>query len=129
MTRLSKADSGLVSDIGDQVRARRERLGMDKVDLAREAGVSRDTLAAIEAGLGFRHSSLAKIYKALEDAEAEAGYDAKPLPLALVAEVDDVMEFRVEGNFGVSVVVRGPVRDAAQLEESVARLIRKMGND
>lgn len=42
---------------------------------------------------------------------------------------DDLVEFRLSGDFGVTLVVRGPVRDRGEMEESVARLIREMRSD
>jgi hypothetical protein len=38
----------------------------------------------------------------------------------------DLVEFQVAGNFGVRVVVKGPVRDRRELEETVMRLIGRM---
>jgi transcriptional regulator with XRE-family HTH domain len=61
-----------VTTEGDEVRARRARLGIDVKPLAELAGVNRDTLAAIEAGQGFRTSSLGKIKRALEQLEEAA---------------------------------------------------------
>lgn len=40
-----------------------------------------------------------------------------------------LVEFRLSGNFGVDVVVKGPISDRAALEESVTRLIREMRKD
>lgn len=125
MVRISRADSPVMSDEGERVRARRERLAMSKLELADLAGVSRDTLAAIEAGQGFRRSSLTKIEKALGEAEAEAGIDAPPTKVA--SDDQDLVEFRVEGVLGVSsVVVRGPVRDVREFEGSIARILRQV---
>lgn len=125
MTRLDKADSLVMGDEGERVRARRERLVMGKRELAELAGVSRDTLAAIEDGRGFRRSSLTKIENALADAEALAGLDA-PTATASAADVD-VVEFRIEGVLGVaSVVVKGPVRDVREFEGSIARILRQV---
>ena len=39
-------------------------------------------------------------------------------------EPPGLMEFEVTGDFGVRVVVKGPVSDAAALEAAVARLVR-----
>ena len=125
MARLDKAHSGVMSDEGERVKARRERLAMGKRELAEMAGVSRDTLAAIEAGEGFRRSSLTKIEAALDAAEAEAGYEAPPV--SVKAEEQDLVEFRVEGVLGVqAVVVRGPVRDVREFEGSIARILREV---
>jgi len=71
---------------GERVQARRERLGLDKGRLASDAGVSRDTLAAIERGHGFRRSSLTKIERVLEGYEVESGL------LPLRAEVPAVTD-------------------------------------
>ena len=65
MNRLGKEHLAGVSEEGDRVRARRERLGMSKSDLAAEAKVNRNTLAAIEAGESFNRTTLAKIERAL----------------------------------------------------------------
>lgn len=124
MARLDKEQSGVMSDDGQRVRARRERLGMGKRELAAMAGVARDTLAAIEEGQGFRRSSLTKIERALDEAEAEAGIDAPPAKVS--ADEQDLVEFRVEGVLGVqAVVVRGPVRDVREFEGSIARILQQ----
>ena len=124
MARLSREQSGDVSDDGERVKARRERLGMDKIDLAKEAGVSRDTLAAIEAGEGFRRSSLTKIEKALDRLEEEVGIDAPP-PRTTEEAPGRFVEFTVNGLYGAeSVVLKGPVEDREALLEMVERLMR-----
>ena len=124
MNRLPKAQS-LTMNEGAEVQARRERLGMDKKQLAIEAGVSRQTLAEIEAGKGFRASSLTKIVRALERAEAEAGITGTP---AQGVESSDFIEFDVSGDFGVHVIVKGPIRDADLLRRQVAELVRDIRN-
>lgn len=125
MARLEKEHSGVMGDEGERVRIRRERLNMGKVELAESAGVSRDTLAAIEEGKGFRRSSLTKIEHALERAEEEAGIVTPPNHATTSS--DDLVEFRVEGIVGVAaVVVRGPVRDIEKFEGSIARILRQM---
>lgn len=125
MARLDAADSGFMSDDGARIKERRERLAMGKRELAELAGVSRDTLAAIETGQGFRRSSLTKIERALSQVEAEAGIDVPPVKVA--DEDQDLVEFRVEGVLGVqAVVVRGPVRDVREFEGSIARILRQV---
>lgn len=102
---------------GDRVRARRERLGIDKKILAKAAGVSRDTLATIEAGAAFRRSSLTKIERALAAAEEASGLGAPPAP----ADDADLIEFRVDrdGRF----VARGPIASTDELTRAVATWI------
>lgn len=118
MARKDLAQSGGMSDEGDRIKARRERLGMHKIELAKEAGVSRDTVTDIESGKGFQAATLAKIERALEQAEEEAGIEAPPLPAAETG----LIEFEVEGD---RVIVRGPVADKDALVEMVAKLIRE----
>ena len=123
MNRLGKEHLAGVSEEGNRVRERRERLGMSKSDLAAEAKVNRNTLAAIEAGDSFNRTTLAKIERALDALEEEAGIGS-PEPRQVGGE--DLIEFRLSGNFGVDVVVKGPIKDRAELESAVAHLIREM---
>jgi transcriptional regulator with XRE-family HTH domain len=125
MNRLGREHLADMSDEGSNVRARRERLGMDKKALAAEAGVNRNTLTAIEAGESFNRTTLAKIERALSRLEDEAGIDA---PVARATPGDeDIVEFRVEGVLGVhSVVVKGPIRDIERFEDSIARILRQV---
>lgn len=95
---------------------------MDVVDLAEVAGVNRDTIAAIEKGKGFRTSSLTKIERALGQLEEEMGIDTPITP----SNPTGLVEFEVTGDFGVRVVVRGPVADLPELQRSVAELVRGM---
>jgi transcriptional regulator with XRE-family HTH domain len=113
-----------MSDEGTRVKQRRERLGVDKKELAAEAGVNRNTLAAIEAGESFNRTSLAKIERALDALELEAGIGT---PIHIAPDNQDLVEFRVEGVLGVaSVVVKGPVRDVREFEGSIARILRQI---
>src|SRR5689334_10955415 len=131
MAARNRAHSSLVTgDEGNHVRLRRERLGMDKSQLAREAGVSRETLAAIERGEGFRRSTLTKIEHALDEAEKEAGLEAAPLPAPPAAQsgsaTSDPHVVTIRGTRGgdIDVVVSGPIGDIDKLAETVERLLR-----
>lgn len=125
MARLGREHLGGMSEEGDRVRRRRERLGIDKSSLAREAHVNRNTLSAIEGGESFNRTTLAKIERALDELELEAGINTPPAQVA--AEEQDIVEFRVEGVMGVqAVVVRGPVKDVRQFEGSIARILRQV---
>lgn len=79
MTRLGKEHLGDMSHEGESVKTRRERLGLDKKELAELAGVNRNTLAALEAGESFNRSTLTKVERALQELEDEAGYSARPV--------------------------------------------------
>lgn len=121
MARRELAQSGLMSEDGEKVTARRERLGLTKVDLARESGVNRDTIADIEAGKGFQALTLVKIAETLARLEDEAGYTA-----AEKAVQSSIVEFEVSDGFGTRVVVRGPIADTEELERSVTRLLQNI---
>lgn len=126
MNRLGREHLRGMSEEGIRVRARRERLGMDKKALAAEAKVNRNTLTAIEAGESFNRTTLVKLERALDRLEEEAGIDAPP-PARATEGDQDVVEFRVEGVLGVhSVVVKGPVRDIKEFEGSIARILRQI---
>lgn len=102
------------------VKARRTRLGMSVQALAKEAHVDRGRLAALEKGdPSVRSSTIGAVESALTRLEQEIGMDAP-------STASNEIEFRVSGNFGVDVVVRGPVTDLAALEASVARLVSQM---
>lgn len=104
----------------DQIRARRVRLGISVKALALRAGVDRGTLASLEAGdERIRDSTFGTVERALESLEQEMGVEPG-------GSLADVVEFRVSGDFGVDVVVKGPVRDMAAMEESVARLLARI---
>lgn len=122
MARLGAEHLGDMSDEGRRVRERRERLGVDKKSLAEQAGVNRNTLAAIENGESFNRSSLAKIERVLSDLEHEAGIDAP----AASEDESGLIEFDIAGDFGVHVVVKGPVRDAELLQRQVIGIIREI---
>lgn len=109
------------SDLGQNIEERRIKLGMSRKGLAEAAGVDRGRLAAAEAGNpAVRPTTLRAITSTLDRLEQEMGMDDPE---------DDLVEFRVSGNFGVDVVVKGPVRDMQALEESVARIVRRMQSD
>ena len=126
---LAALDSPFVAEpMGERIQQRRARLGMSVRELATRAGVDRGRLAALEKGEGqARATTIALVETALDQLEAEMGYDETDRLVS--PEEESVVEFRVTGNFGVDVVVRGPVRDMAALEDSVGRLIARMSTN
>lgn len=117
MARQRAEQSELMGEDAERLRARRDRLGMSQSQLAREAGVNRDTVAAIERGQGYRRSSLVKLEKALDAIEEEAGVDAPPPPK------DPLVEFEVHiaGEPEITVVARG---EGAR--EEITELLRRL---
>jgi DNA-binding XRE family transcriptional regulator len=114
---------------GDQFRERRDRLGITQDILAEEAGLSRDTVRHVEQDRAGK-TSRRRVDEALTRLEVEArGEGAAVATDAGHREPPHLIEFEVTGDFGVRVVVKGPVENAAELEASVARLIRDMKSD
>lgn len=109
---------GVTTGAGDAIRQRRTALGVTVKALAERAGVDRGRLAAIEDGASARASTIGAIEKALAALEEEmAGpYD----------NGGRLVTFRLSGDFGVDLVVEGPVENLSELENSVERLIQKM---
>lgn len=121
--RLNPAESGVVSTEGEAVRARRERLGMDKSALAVRAKVNRDTVNAIEDGQGFRQSSLTKIRQALDAVEEERGLKPAPRdPDSPIQHASIVVE-QGEGSSKVRVAVEGS-HDPDELAALARKLLR-----
>jgi transcriptional regulator with XRE-family HTH domain len=126
MALVSPRVLGVDAETGNDVQRRRMRLGLSIKDLAERAGIDRGSLSALEKGTStVRLSTVGSVLRALEDLEAEYGYDDEE-PQPEDSAGSDLVEFEVAGNFGVRVVVKGPVRDRAELEESVLRLISRM---
>lgn len=122
MTVAYEEQSRVVRNDGDRVRARREQMGLNVTDMAKEAGVSRDTLSDLESGKRAPHpSTLAKVVEALTRLEEEMGMDA-PTP-----GPNNLVRYVVNGVYGAeSLVVEGPVDNIAELEESVDRIMRRI---
>lgn len=107
---------------GEDIKRRRVAAGLDLAELAREARVSRTTLTNIEAGGSARDASFGKVLRALEEAEDEGG-DVRVVP-SEPPEVE-VIEFEVEGAFGVRVIkARGPITAHETLRNDVIAIIQ-----
>jgi len=121
---------GVVNDaraVGDEIRERRVRLGMTVKDLAARAQVDRGRLSAIEDGTAnARPSTIGAIEAALDQIEQEMGMNDPGTMSAVGDPGGDLVEFTIEGNFGVRAVVKGPVRDMDALREAVAQIVREM---
>lgn len=101
---------------GATIKSRRESAGMTVVDLAGETGVARQTIARAEEGQASRST-----YRQLE-----AWFDRFDEETGANAPTSEIIEFEVSGDFGVRVVVRGPITNAEDLERSVARIVRSI---
>jgi transcriptional regulator with XRE-family HTH domain len=112
-----------VDATGAGITARRTAIGMSVSALAKRAGVDRGSLAALEEGRTVRDTTVAAVIRTLADLEHEMGMDEPEPPRPAEPHL---IEFEVTGDFGVRVVVKGPIQDAREIEESVARLVRDL---
>ena len=115
-------DAGLLP-MSDETRGhaiKRRRLGLGITSLrefADRTGVDRGAITKAERGHG-SEGTYDRLESWLDRFEEETGNDDPG---------SDYIEFRLSGVFGVdSIVVRGPVSDASELEQSVARLVREL---
>ena len=111
-------------DRGAAIGRRMKEAGMGPTDLAEYAKVSRGLVYRVLGDReGVRDNSYTRLEHALDDFERDTGMD-EGAPAAVMSTEEGLVEFEVTGDFGVRVVVKGPVRDAMELEASVARLIK-----
>lgn len=103
---------------GHAIKRRRLAHGISSVrKFAELTNVSRDAVTAAEAG-DASDATYERLESWLDRFDEETGSDDIP--------GDDMVEFRLSGNFGVDVVVKGPVTNLAELENSVEKLLRRM---
>ena len=132
MSAMAHETSGTIrlvtdSERGQRIQQRLDALRMTARQFNEQTGLSRDTLRkAIAGDPSVRANTYEQIETKLDGFEKQAeGFEG----LKGRSPEDDLIEFELSGNFGVRVVVKGPIRDAEALEASVARLIREMGRD
>ena len=126
MARLPREELPDMGDEGVQVTRRRERLQMDGISLAAEAGIHRNTLSAIENGKSGQRAKLVKVLQALDRLEAEAGLppiEEEAQPRA--AGEPKYTMVHLKNEFG-EVFVEGPVENLEALGAEAQRLLREM---
>lgn len=124
-TRQDVPVADLRAERGKAIRERLDALGMSRREFSQRKGVPDRSVVtkAIEGDDSVRASTYGKIEAALDRLWSEMGMDD---PDTGAAHGSGLVEFEVSGDFGVRVVVKGPVADRAELEESVLHLIRQM---
>lgn len=108
---------------GQAINRRMTARGMSAYDLAEETGLSPATIYRVIGDVSnVTDRTYSKCEETLDRIEHEHGHDG---PDALLSTEAGLIEFGVDVDaIGVHVVVKGPVANAAELEASVARLIR-----
>jgi DNA-binding Lrp family transcriptional regulator len=84
-------------------------------EFADKSGISREALTAAENGAA-SDATYERIEAWFDRFEEEIGDEGGP--------ESGIVEFRIAGNFGVDVIVKGPVSNIAELEAAVQKLIR-----
>lgn len=106
---------------GADIKSRRERLGITQEQMADAIGrKDRGTIIKAEAGHEGSARTIALVEQYLD------GYEAS-LADTDDADANEAVEFRIAGNFGVEVVIKGPVADFDRLEQSAMRIAGLMG--
>lgn len=115
-TRAVECDDMEMESIGEQIKGRRENLGMTRSALADRAGVDRGRLGKIEDGTAGnpRSSTIGLILRTLDDLEEEVGEDGSDY---VTITVD------LPGELSGKVTVKGRPDGVA---EAVADLLRRM---
>lgn len=111
---------------GEAIKRRRESLGMPVSGLAKRAEMDWKTVSRAESDHeGTTDLTYSRLESALDAFTHEVG--AGPSTPADAPAEPGLVRFRLTGNFGVEVVVEGPVSDLAEIESSVARLVKQIG--
>jgi transcriptional regulator with XRE-family HTH domain len=117
------------SERGERIQERLDALKISDREFHEVTGIDRKTLRRAVAG---NQSVRPNTYRTIEDwldrlekqRESFAGLKSQRGDVSDPG--DDLIEFRLSGNFGVDVVVKGPMRDRGELEAAVTRLLREM---
>lgn len=104
---------------GAALKAQRERHGLKQQELAEAIGLKdRGAIIDIEAGRGSA-KTLGKAEDYLAGFEASIADEHEP-------EGPGVIEYRIAGNFGVSMVIKATGIDLAEAEASAIRIMKEM---
>jgi hypothetical protein len=123
---LPPVDDDDRAERGRAIQARLDALGIKDREFHRRTGIDRKTLnRAIDALPTVRPSTYDAIESALDRIESDMKPRLRAAEDERTAEAG-LVTFKLSGNFGVDVVVQGPVDNLDELEESVERLIRRM---
>lgn len=104
---------------GHAIKSRRLALGIKSLrEFAEKTKVDRTAISNAEDGNG-SGGTYDRLEAWLDRFEEETGVDDATDPA--------FVEFRLSGVFGIdSIIVKGPIADAVELEASVARLVREL---
>lgn len=112
---------------GTDIRTRRAALGLTATKLAKLAEVSREHLSEVETGRKKPSDAwVRRVVLAMDKYEVETGQDEPPAIPVQAAPAEGLIEFDITGDFGVHVIVKGPVVNADLLRRQAAALIAEI---
>lgn len=111
-------------DRGVELKERFDALGISYREWDERTGIDRQTLSR-----AFQGRSQDSTYTAIDAELTRLERHVRGIPEDAPTPEEDYVEFTAEGNFGVRVVVRGPVRNMDALREAVSKLIEDMKTD
>lgn len=117
---------------GAQIARRRKSYGLSGRKLAELAGgMDPQTLRRAEEDHdSTTEMTFIRLERALDAWEHRISSEAEEVAASVLDDGGErLVEFRVSGNFGVDVIVRGPVSDIEKLEASVAHIIARVQKD
>ena len=104
---------------GEALRRRRLAAGIKSVrELQHRSGISREAITSAEAG-----TASTATYERLD------AWFARQERSTAAAQASALVEYEVQADEGIRIVVRGPLSDAQELERSVARIVRELRLD
>lgn len=117
---------------GHAIKRRRLALGIKSYDeFAKATGVSRGAITRAENGEpSASEATFGRLEAWLDKFEHETGSDAEDAAAAANGNGgngdDRVVEYRLSGDFGVDLIVKGPVSNIAEMEASIGRLLGRL---
>ena len=130
--RVATSVGAVMSERGDQFKARRTAIGLSVSALAKRANVDRGSLANLEDGKPVRDTTVAQIDKTLTELEVELGMDVPSVVEAPEAPSTPI-RLTFHDVFGVGeIIAEGPSDKPDELIAAVTKLLaelREKGNN
>lgn len=114
---------------GHAIKRRRMALGIKSYDeFVKATGVSRGAITRAEKGdPSTSEATFLRLEAWLDRIEHETSSDAEDQAAAVAEpESSGVVEYRLSGDFGVDLVVKGPVSNMTEMEASISRIFRNI---
>lgn len=123
-SRLVTSSAGGEDDRGAAIQRRIEALGVGDREWHAMTGIARSTLhRAIRNDPGTKNSTYVAIEAYLDKLEARNAGRTVAIPAPSLPP-EGMIEFDITGDFGVHVVVKGPVTDAAEVRRQAMEIFR-----